>query len=172
MTWSDSKMFVTWAQGVMGNGDQTSPVKIPNTYTGLVNDTIKVSLYNNSSTPDATDTAAHNAYNGSGGQWVTANEVHDSGGSNWPSAGQTLASKTLTVSSNVLKFDAADLAGSGNVTISNAYGCFVYDDSIAAGTGGVADLGVCYNTFGSGQSVTAGTFTIVWNASGIFTVTV
>lgn len=166
---SSSKMFVTWAQGVMGNGDQTSPVRIPNSYTGLVNDTVNVALYNDTGTPSATDTAAHNAYNGSGGAWVTANEVSDT---NWAAGGRSLASKTATVSSNVFTFDAADLAGGGNVTISNAFGCLVYDNAVAAGTGGVAKLGVCFNAFGSGQSVTAGTFTIVWNASGIFTVTV
>jgi hypothetical protein len=30
---------------------------------------------------------------------------------------------------------------------------------------------VCYNYFGGVNSVTDGTFTIVWNASGIFTIT-
>lgn len=163
---TNSKMFVTWAQAVMGNGDGGSPTKIPTTYTGLQNDTIKVALYNNSGTPSETDTAAHAAYNGASGPWVTANEVTDA--TNWVAGGRALASKTLNTSSNVFTFDAADLAGGGNVTISNAFGCLVYDDSTTA----VADLGVCFNAFGSGQSVTAGTFTIVWNASGIFTVTV
>jgi hypothetical protein len=163
-------MFVAFAQSVMGKG-QTAAV-LPAAYGGLGADTIKVALYNDTTTPDNTVGITTSGYASSGSQWVTANEVHDSGGSNWPVAGQTLASKTLTSSSNVFTFDAADLAGSGNVTISNAFGCLVYDHSITAGTGGIADQGVCYNAFGSGQSVTAGTFTIVWNASGIFTVTV
>jgi hypothetical protein len=168
-------MFVTWAQGVMGAGQSTPKVPAASgnssgLYEGLGSDTIKVALYNNTGTPSETDTAAHAAYNGTGGPWVTANEVTDA--TNWVAGGRALASKTLNNSSNVFTFDAADLAGGGNVTISNAYGCLVYDDNITAGTGGVADLGVCFNSFGSGQSVTAGTFTIVWNASGIFTVTV
>jgi hypothetical protein len=69
-------------------------------------------------------------------------------------------------------FDAADLAGGGNVTLSGVMGCLVYDDTITAGTGGIADEGACYNYFGGSQSVTAGTFTILWNASGIFRFTV
>lgn len=161
---TNSKMFVTWAQGVMGNNGSST---LPTTYGGLAADTINVALYNNTGTPSETDTAAHNAYNGSGGAWVTANQSGCTD-ANWLAAGRPLASKTLNVSSNVFTFDAADLAGGGNVTISNAYGCLVYDDTITS----TADLGICFNAFGSGQSVTAGTFTIVWNASGIFTVTV
>src|SRR5574337_119699 len=165
---ANSKMFVTWAQGVMGQG-QTAAV-LPAAYAGLGADTINVALYNNTGTPSETDTLAHAAYNGTGGPWVTANEVTDA--TNWTAGGRTLASKTLNVSSNVFTFDAADTSGAGNVTISGAYGCLVYDNTITAGTGGVAKQGVCFNSFGASQSVTAGTFTIVWNASGIFTVTV
>lgn len=51
------------------------------------------------------------------------------------------------------------------MTITNAYGAFVYDDTISGGT--VADQGVCFNYFGGAQSVTAGTFTVVWHANGI-----
>jgi hypothetical protein len=69
-------------------------------------------------------------------------------------------------------FDAADLSGGGAVTLSNAFGCLVYDDTITAGTGGIADQGISFNYFGGAQSVTAGTFTIVWNASGIAQITV
>lgn len=164
---ANSKMFAAFAQCAFGQG--LTAATFPAGYAGLGADTVRVALYNDSTTPD--NTAARTATGYNTGQWTTTNEVHDSAGSNWPSAGLSLASKTLGVSSNVFTFDAADLAGLGNVTISNAFGCLVYDDSITGGTGGVADQGVCYNSFGSGQSVTAGTFTIVWNASGIFTVT-
>jgi len=175
---SSSKMFVAWAQGVMGQG-QTSAVlpaasgNASSLYQGLGSDTVKVALFNDTTTPD--NTAARTSTGFNTGVWTHnaggGNEVIDSAGSNWPTGGQTLASKTLTTSTNVFTFSAANLAGSGNVTISNAYGCFLYDDNITAGTGGVADQGICFNAFGSGQSVTAGTFTIVWNGSGIFTVT-
>jgi len=102
------------------------------------------------------------------GTWVTANEVTDA--TNWVSGGRALASKTFGTSSGTITFDAADLAGGGTVTLTNAYGAFVYDDTITGGT--VADQGVCFNYFGGAQSVTAGTFTIVWNASGIAAFTV
>jgi hypothetical protein len=63
-----------------------------------------------------------------------------------------------------------DAGGAGNVTIANAYGCFIYDDTITAGT--VADQGLCYNYFGgSAQGVTGGTFTVVFDATGVFKIT-
>jgi hypothetical protein len=64
-----------------------------------------------------------------------------------------------------MRFDAADLAGGGNVTLTNAFGCLVYDNTISGGT--VAKQGVSFNYFGGAQSVTAGTFTIIWHANGI-----
>lgn len=162
---SDSKVFVTWIQAVMGNGDGGSPTtKVPTGYTGLQNDVVKVALYGNGGTPSNTDSAAHAAYNGASGPWVTDNELSDT---NWAAGGRALSSKTTNSSGNVFTFDAAILAGGGNVSIDSAYGCLVYDDTVTA----VADLGVCYNAFGSAQTVTAGTFTIVWDDSGIFTVT-
>lgn len=136
-------------------------------YTGLDSDTVKAALFNNTGTPDKSAVVASTGYNT--GQWVTANEVTDA--TNWTATGRALASKTFTTpGAGVVMFDAADLAGGGNVTISNAYGCLVYDDTITAGT--VADQGVCFNYFGGPQSVTAGTFTIVWSASGIARITV
>lgn len=161
---TNSKVFVAWMQGTQGQG-QTAAV-LPAAYAGLGADTIKVALYGNTGTPDNTVARANAAY--SVDQWITGNELTDT---NWPAGGQTLASKTLNTSTNVFTFDAADTSGAGTVTITNAYGCLVYDNTITAGTGGVAKQGVCYNAFGSAQSVTSGTFTIVWNASGLFTVT-
>lgn len=170
MAWSESAMFRTFPLSILGQG-QTAAV-LPASWAGLGADTVNVALFNNSVTPDKDATLAHSGYAASGGTWTTANEVIDSGG-NWDAGGQTLASKTLTnPSTGITKFDAADTSGGGNVTISNAYGCLVYDHTVAAGTGGIADQGVCYNYFGAGQSVTAGTFTIVWNTNGIFQIDV
>ena len=42
----------------------------------------------------------------------------------------------------------------------------MYDNTITAGT--VAAQGMCFNYFGGAQSVTSGTFTINWDATGIF----
>lgn len=154
MAWTNSKIFVQWpiqAYQVSGTG-----------YTGLDSDTVKVALFNNTTTPDNTAAVASTGFNT--GVWVTANEVTDA--TNWVSGGRALASKTFTnPSANLFMFDAADLAGGGNVTLASVYGCFVYDDTITAGT--VADQGVSYHYLGGIQGVTAGTFTVIWHANGI-----
>lgn len=167
MAWTDSRVFREWPRSILGQG-QTAAV-LPAGYAGLGADTVKAALFNNSITPDKDAALTSTGFNT--GTWLTANEVVDA--TNWVSGGRALASKTLTTpSSGVVMFDAADLSGGGTVTLVNAYGCLVYDDTITAGTGGIADQGVCFNYFGGAQSVTAGTFTIVWHANGILQVTV
>jgi hypothetical protein len=163
-------MFVEWMKSVMGHG-QTSAV-LPAGYAGLGADTIKAALYDNDITPDKDAQLTHTGYNASGSQWVASgNEVSD--GTNWDAAGEPLTSKTLTdQGSGVFQFDAADTPQSGaSCTLANVYGCLVYDDTITVGTGGIADQGISYHYFGGVQSVTAGTFTIVWHANGLFRVT-
>jgi hypothetical protein len=170
MAWSASAIFRTWPLAINGQG-QTAAV-LPSGYAGLGADTVRAALFNNSITPDKDATLATAGYNASTSQWLTANEVIDTLNTNWAAGGRTLASKTLTnPSSGVFMFDAADTAGAGNLTITNAFGTLVHDHTIAAGTGGVADEGICFNYFGGAQTVTNGTFTIVWNANGIFRIT-
>lgn len=167
MAWTDSRVFREWPKSIMGQG-QTAAV-LPAGYAGLGADTVKVALFNNSVTPDKDAALTSTGFNT--GTWVTANEVTDA--TNWVSGGRTLASKTFTTpSTGVFMFDAADLAGGGTVTLTNAFGCLVYDDTVTAGTGGIADQGVSFNYFGGAQSVTAGSFTVVWNANGIVRFTV
>lgn len=169
MAWTVSAIFREWPKSILGQG-QTAAV-LPAGYAGLGADTVKVSLHNNSITPDKDAALTSTGFNT--GVWTTTNEVIDTLNSNWVSGGRTLASKTFTTpSTGVAMFDAADLAGAGTVTITNAFGCLVYDDTITAGTGGIADQGCSFNYFGGGQSVTAGTFTIIWHANGILRVTV
>jgi hypothetical protein len=129
----------------------------------LDTDVPKVALYGNTGTPNQDDTAAHTAYNGSGGAWVTANEVTDT---NWPAGGRPLVSAAVsTPSAGVVMYDAADTAGAGNVTVANVYGVLVYDDTV---TTPVADLGMSYHAFSTQPAgVTAGTFTVVWDANGL-----
>lgn len=130
----------------------------------LNSNSIKVALYNNSGTPDQTVASASTAYNT--GQWVTANEVTSAG--QWAAGGVALSSVTSAFSSNVYTFDAADTASGSTATLSNVYGCLVYSDTV---TTPVADQGICFNAFGGANSVTSGTFTVVWNSSGIFAIT-
>lgn len=127
-------------------------------------DTLHAAIYDNTGTPDQTVASASTAYNT--GQWVTANEA-DNGG--WSAGGLALASVTSVFATNVYTLDAADTANGAAATIPDTRGCLIYDNTIAAP---VADQGICYLSFGGLQSVTAGTLTIVYNASGIMTITV
>lgn len=128
-------------------------------------DTVKCALFG--VTPTTTtaiaDTLAHNAYNGSGGQWVTANECSGTG---YTAGGVTVTPKAETFASNVITFTSSGAPSwtiTGTIT---AYGALVYDATISA-----ASYAYCWNYFGGEQIVTAGTFTVNWNASGIFAVT-
>jgi len=160
MAWSASAIFREFLVGPCFQSSGTS-------WTGLDSDTVNVSLHNNSITPDKDAAVGSTGFNT--GVWTTTNEVTDA--TNWVSGGRALASKTFTTpSSGVAMFDAADLAGGGNVTLASVFGCLVYDNTISGGT--VAKQGACFNYFGGSQSVTAGTFTIIWSASGILRVTV
>jgi hypothetical protein len=157
MAWASSSVFREWNKAVNGGNG------LPTTYAGLSADTVNVSLFNNTTAPDKDAAGSSTGYNT--GTWVTGNEVTDA--TNWVAGGRPLASKTFTTpTTGIFMFDAADTAGGGNVTIANAYGAFVYDNTIT-GTNPVAKQGICFNYFGGAQSVTGGTFTIVWNANGL-----
>jgi hypothetical protein len=168
MAWGASAIFREWPKSIMGQG-QTAAV-LPAVYAGLGADTVNVALFNNNSaTPDKDASLITTGYNSAASQWVNTNQSNDA---NWVLVGRPLASKTFTTpATGVFMFDAADLAGGGNITMSGVMGCLVYDDTITAGTGGIADQGACFNYFGGAQSVTAGTFTIIWNANGVLRIT-
>ena len=156
MAWANSKIFAAFITDIANN----------TTAMDLNADTFKAALYNNSITPDNTVASASTAYNA--GQWANTNEVDD--GTEWDAGGEPLTSVTSTFSSTTYTFDAADTASGGSsATLANVYGCLVLDDTIATP---VADQGVCYNYFGGAQSVTNGTFTIQWNASGVMSISV
>jgi len=144
----------------------------PTTYSSLSADTINAALFNNTTSPDASAAVGSTGYNT--GTWVVGNEVTDA--TNWVAGGRALGTKTFTVSAagsqttaSTVSFGAANTAGAGNVTLANVYGCLVYDNTITAGT--VAAQGMCFNYFGGTQGVTGGTFTIIWDATGVFKIT-
>jgi len=111
-------------------------------------DTIKVMLLNNSHS----FTATHNVIGDVNSHQIT--------GTGYTAGGATLASKADTQASTT-KWDAADTAWtSASFT---AYHAVIWDDTIATD-----DL-ICSFDFGGAQTVTSGTFTIVWNANGIIT---
>lgn len=157
MAWSNSKIFRQFLGDVFGN---TAAFDLSGTP-----DTFKAALYNTSITPDQNVTAANSAFNA--GQWATANEVSD--GSNWATGGVALGSPLIDVgTSAVCFFDANDVASAASTTLAGVFGCLVYDATLATP---VANQGVSYNYFGGTQSVTAGLFTIVWSANGVWRIT-
>lgn len=159
MAWSASKIFTATITDVMNN---TADIDA-NT------NTLEAALFDNTITPDQTVASASTAYGA--GVWASGGVV-DTGSSapaGWPALGRPLASVTSSFASNVYTLDAADTVSANAVTtLTNAYGCLIYDGTIASP---VADQGICYNYFGGANSVTLGTFTIVWDSSGIMTLT-
>lgn len=152
---SSSKIFTVFITDSLNNTASHSGA--------LLADTIKVALYGNTGTPDQTVANTLTGYNQATSQWVAANEVTATG---WAAGGNALASRASSNATNVYTFDAADTAGGASDTVTNAYGVLIYNNTITTKDG------VCYNAFGGAASVTSGTFTVVYNASGIFTITV
>jgi hypothetical protein len=152
MAWSASKIFMAFIEDSFEN---TAALD-------LNSDAFKVALYDNDITPDQTVATANSVYNA--GQWTASgNEVAD--GTEWDAAGEPLANPTSTRASNVYTFDGDNTVSSGSsATLAAVFGCLVYDDT-------VGDQGVSYHYFGGTNSVTDGTFTVVWHTSGIFTIT-
>jgi hypothetical protein len=150
MAWTNSKIFSAFITDALNN---TAALD-------LNADTIKVALFDNSITPSQTVTTANTVYGA--GVWASGG-VGDT--PSWPAVGRDLASIASGFATNVYTFDAADTVSADATTdLANVYGCLVYDDT-------VADQGICFNYFGGANSVTNGTFTVVWNAAGIFALT-
>lgn len=165
MAWSGSSIFRQYIadliQGTVENQGATSMDWVEAT-------TVKAALYDNDITPDNDVSAANSAYNA--GQWTASgNEVADA--AEWAAGGVAVTSRTVGVgTADTIIMDAADTPSTGSsATLAAVFGCLVYSDSIATP---VADQGFCYNYFGGTNSVTDGTFTIVWNANGVYRITV
>ena len=136
----------------------------------MLNDALEVALFNNTGTPDQTVTSALSAY--ASGQWVVGNGVTDTGSSapaGWPALGRPLATVTSAFASNVWTLGAANTVSANAVTtLASVYGCLLYDHT----AGQVAtDQGIAFFSFGGAQSVTLGTFSILWNGSGLMQLT-
>jgi len=110
----------------------------------LVDDTVKCGLYDNSHAFTATDTA-----------YTTTNELAT--GSGYTRDGKDLAGKAVT-GTTTQTWDATDTSWtSASFT---AYHAVLYCETNS-------DSLICSIDFGGAQTVTSGTFTISWNASGI-----
>ena len=156
MAWANSSIFRQWVADMI---TRTEAMDVDT-------DVHKVALYNNTGTPSKDSTAANSAY--AVDQWVVGNEVSQA--VQWPVAGVALAGKAVTTpSTGVVMFDGTDTASGSAATLASVFGCLVYDDTM---TTPVADQGVSFHYFGGTQSVTNGTFTVVWHANGLFRITV
>ena len=121
----------------------------------LLSDTIKVTLHTSSNSISQTaDTLFADLTN----QLSTAG--------NYTSGGATLGTKTYAVSSLTTTFDAADTVWT-TATFS-ADQAHIWDDTPTS----PADPLISYVDFGATNSPSAADFTLAWNASGIFTITV
>jgi len=152
MAWSNSKVFAATLLDCLGN----------TTAIDLDADAVKAALFDSTITPDNTVTSANTAL----GAGVWASGQKSNGG--WSSGGLAIGTPTWTRSTNVNTYDGADVANGSAATLTDVQGVLVYDDPI---TTPVADQGICYNYLGGANAVTSGTLTVVWNASGIFTLT-
>ncbi len=160
MAWSASAIFRAFLGDALAN---TAAFDL----SGASVDTFKNALYDNDITPDNDVSAANSAYNA--GQWViTGNEVSDAG--QWAAGGVALTTPGIDVSvADVVFWDAVDTASGSSATLANVYGCLIYDDTMASP---VADQGVCYLYLGGAQTITDGTFTVIYHANGLFRISI
>lgn len=169
MPWVSSNISTAGLLCIMNGNAATSggpgPFYAASSTQSFSGDTVNAALYNNSvdtsSTGAVQDTLAHNAYLAAGGNWVTANEVTGTG---YTAGGVAVSSKTETFSTNVAKFTSTATPQWTTASFT-AYGALVYDNTITN------KYAYCWNYFGGSQTVTSGTFTVNWNASGIFAIT-
>lgn len=126
----------------------------------LDTDTIKLGMLDNTHNPSTGD--AGDVY------WsdVSAEEVTT--GTGYSTGGPTLGSKTITLSSGVVTFDAADVTISQDVGTGFTDGRYfvIYKDT---GTPTTSPL-VAIGDFGVDKNNQTGIVEINWNASGILTV--
>lgn len=143
-----SGMFVnTWINGLNG--------------THVINldlETHKCALYDNTITPNFSDTAANSRYGA--GAFATG----EISGTGYTAGGALLTSTTVTESpSGTIMWDAADVAWATS-TITNARCCMIYADAITTPN---AKPAIILVDFGAAYSSAGGTFTITWAAGGV-----
>ena len=119
---------------------------------------MKGALLDNNATPNfSTDTA----WNVAG--LTNTNEVSGSG---WAAGGVALLGTAVTEDpTGTLKFDATDVSET-TTTLTNARAYVLYDDTNIT----TADAAICLVDFTTDYSTVAGTFTITWDALGVFNI--
>lgn len=119
-------------------------------------DTIKVGLVTSAYTPNQ-DTD----------QFWSTPQASEVSGTGYTAGGITLTSPTIIydTSTNEVRFDAADIAWTSS-SFTGRY-AIIYKST---GTASTSPL-LAYVNFGADQTVSSGTFTISWDATGILQVT-
>jgi hypothetical protein len=143
MAWSNSKVFCSFIEGALEN----------TTAFDLDGDSFKVTLYDNSITPDQTVSLANSA----AGAGVWATDIYD--GTEWADGGVAMTIITHAYTAATWKWDANDVSSGSSATLT-VYGCHVGDTTLS-------NYGISYHYFGGVQTVTDGTFTVAWNSSGV-----
>ena len=123
--------------------------------------THKFALFSNTITPNFnTDTAfgvsPYDANEVFGTGWATGGVALSAAGT-----GGTSTNPAITGGSGNIKYDMDDVIVSGT-TLTNARGGLLYADALAGNNA------ICLINFGADYSTVAGTFTITWNAAGVF----
>jgi hypothetical protein len=128
----------------------------------LETDTIKLGLVTNVVTP--TETTSDPRWGSGGSTNLATNQVTPGG--NYSSGGPAIANNTYTLNSATTTFDGDDISilqDASNPT--NARWGIIYNDT-AAGKQAIGFLDL-----GGDTDLTAGDFSVTFNASGIFTLT-
>lgn len=146
-------------------------VDMMSTHTGTYNiaaagDTLKIALFNNSGSPTADKTLANQTYNVD--QWSSASfEVFGTG---WAAGGITLTTQTLTNNTGFggdlhwVGGNSGSNVSVATTTLTNAYGCAIYDST-------VANRVIVAIAFGGAYTSNVGTFSITWGtANGLASV--
>lgn len=128
----------------------------------LSTDTFKLGLITNAVTPTAS--TADPRWGAGGTTNLSSSQVTPGG--NYATGGPTIGSTTWSETAGTATFDGSDISISVNASNpNNARWGIIYNDT-SAGKEAVGFLDL-----GGVTDLTAGTFTVTWNASGIFALT-
>ena len=126
----------------------------------LETDVIKLGLITSAVSPS--ETTSDPRWGAGGGTNLSSSQVTPGG--NYASGGPTIANNTYTLSSVTTTFDGDNISITQNASNpTNARWGILWDDTAAG------DQALAYLDLGGVTDLTAGDFSVTWNASGIFT---
>jgi hypothetical protein len=126
----------------------------------LETDTIKLGLVTSGVTP--TETTSDPRWGAGGGTNLSTNQVTPGG--NYATGGPTIANNTWTLASATVTLDGDNISITQNASNPNNARWGILWNDTAAG-----DQALAYLDLGGTTDLTAGDFSVTWNASGIFT---